>query len=185
MADESDRLGVTISTKTARGAEKFNDTLTKIGGILQGVVNKVMAAALPALQDLADTLASREFAEAAEWLAKTVVGGIDRIVDAASRAVNWVKTLQQSIDPQFTVYGADGKPTSYKGKSISTNIENRVPSDYTFKPAIGTAFMGGWGSDFDKPAANGNEPPPVIDLDKFTSGVKKAQEALDPFQARF
>lgn len=185
MADESDRLGFTISTKTARGAERFNDTLTKIGGILQGVVNKVMTAALPALQSLADTLASPQFAEAAEWLATTIVGAVDRIVQAVVKAIGWLKQLGQSIDPQFTVYGADGKPTSYKGKPISSNIEFGNMEGFG-KPVLGTAFMGGWGSEFNKPAAaNNNNSPPDIDLDTFTSGVKKAQEVLDPFAARF
>lgn len=187
MADESDRLGATISTKTARGAERFNDTLTKIGQQLQGVVNKVMVAALPALQSLADTIASPDFAKAAEWLATTIVGAIDRIIQAATKAIGWIQQLQGAIDPQFTVYGPDGKPTSYKGKPISSNIEfgNMDGGWKPGTPVVGPAFLGGWGSKKPDAAANNNEPPPDINLDTFTSGVKKAQEALDPFQARF
>lgn len=88
MANESDRLGATISTKTAKSAEKFNDTLTTVGQILQGVVNKVMEAALPALQSLANTLASAEFAAAAQSLGVAMVGAFDMIVQAIVTTTN-------------------------------------------------------------------------------------------------
>lgn len=100
MADESDRLGMTISTSTGKAAEQFNDTLTKIGKIMGGVVNKVTEAALPALQSLADTLASPEFAKAASWLGKTLVGAFDQVVQAVVATTNaisdfmdWLKSL--------------------------------------------------------------------------------------------
>ncbi len=91
MADESDRLGLTISTSTGKAAEKFNDTLTKIGSILGGVVNKVMQAALPALQSLADTLASPQFAEAAASLATALVTAFDAVVQAVVATTNAVQ----------------------------------------------------------------------------------------------
>lgn len=91
MADESDRLGLTISTKTGKAAETFNDTLTRISSILGGVVNKVMEAALPALQSLADTLASPEFAEAAASLAATLVAAFDTVVQAVVTTTNAIK----------------------------------------------------------------------------------------------
>lgn len=100
MADESDRVGATISTKTARAAETFNDTLTRIGSILGGVVNKVMEAALPALQSLADTLASPEFAAAAQTLATVMVEAFNAVVQAVVSTTNaivgfmeWMKSL--------------------------------------------------------------------------------------------
>lgn len=108
MADEADRLGVTIDDETAIAAEGFNDTLTRIGAMLQGVANKVMEAALPALQGLANTLASPDFATAAQWLATTIVGAIDRIIQATIWAIQKIKELQGAIDPQFNVYNADG-----------------------------------------------------------------------------
>ena len=91
MAAESDKLGLTISTTTGKAAEKFNDTLTKIGSILGGVVNKVMEAALPALQSLADTLASPQFAEAAATLATTLVSAFDAVVQAVVATTNAIQ----------------------------------------------------------------------------------------------
>jgi hypothetical protein len=106
MAAESDALGLTIGTRTGKAAEQFNDTLTKIGKIMGGVVNQVMEAALPALQSLANALASSEFAAAAEWLAVTLVGAFDAVVQAVVATTNaisgfmdWIKSLGGSGAP--------------------------------------------------------------------------------------
>ena len=98
MADESDRLGITISTKTAKAAEKFNDTLTTIGQIMQGVVNKVMEAALPALQEFADLLASPRFAEAATSMATGVVKAMTLIADFITGLMKMLDDLADKIN---------------------------------------------------------------------------------------
>ena len=94
---------IPLSNSAAVNAEAFNDTLTKIGGVLQGVTNKIMEAALPALQSLANTLASPEFAKAAEVLATTLVGAFDAVVQAVVATTNaisgfldWLKSLDNS-----------------------------------------------------------------------------------------
>lgn len=93
LADEADRLGITLSTQTGKAAEKFNDTLTLIGKVLQGVVNQVAQAVLPSLQSLADTLASPEFAQAAQTLSTTLVGAFNVVVQAVVGTTNAIKGL--------------------------------------------------------------------------------------------
>lgn len=115
MADESDRLGLTISTSTGKAAEKFNDTLTKIGSILGGVVNKVMEAALPALQSLADTLASPQFAEAAATLATTLVGAFDAVVQAVVATTNAIQGFLDWLN-------AMGGPTPGNGAPLINGL---------------------------------------------------------------
>lgn len=56
--DESDRLGQTISTDTAKGFEVFNDTLARIGDTFGGLWRAVSAAVLPAFQMLASAFES-------------------------------------------------------------------------------------------------------------------------------
>lgn len=85
MAQEADNVGATISGTTAKAAERFNDTLSKIEATMGGVVNKVMVAALPALQSLADTLASPEFAEAAGALASNVINALNAILSVIAK----------------------------------------------------------------------------------------------------
>jgi len=98
MAAESDKLGATISKGTAMAAERFNDTLTKIGSIMDGVVNKVMEAALPALQSLANTLASPEFARAAQQLATWIINAMNGVVQAITTVTNAVAGLRDFLD---------------------------------------------------------------------------------------
>lgn len=106
MADESDRLGLTVSTKTGRAAEQFNDTLTKVGRIIEGVAMKVAEAALPALQDLADTLASPEFAAAAQAIGTRLVMAFDLVV----KAIVATQTAMQGFFDWLKSMGGDASP---------------------------------------------------------------------------
>lgn len=95
MAAESDRLGNTISTSTAKAAEKFNDTLTTIQASLQGVFNRIIGdqGVQTAIQDLADTLASPEFAASMTQFAQLVIEAINTIAWAAIQAKKAIDAL--------------------------------------------------------------------------------------------
>lgn len=98
MAEESDRLGLTISTKTGIAAEVFNDTLTRVGAILQGVTNRIMQAALPALQDFANFLVDPRVARAAESFATAVVTALNAIVQAAVGVANAISDVVSALN---------------------------------------------------------------------------------------
>ena len=97
MADESDQLGLTISTKTGRAAEQFNDTLTKVGKIIDGVVMKVAEAALPSLQALADVLVSPRFAQGAQTFGVAVVDILIKIAEGAANAANNIRMIADAL----------------------------------------------------------------------------------------
>jgi hypothetical protein len=102
MADESDRLGLTISGKTGRAAEEFNDTLTKVGRIVEGVAAKVAEAALPALQDFADLLSSPQFVEAAQKFGATMVSVLSGITQAIIGVTNAASDLADYLSGNIT-----------------------------------------------------------------------------------
>lgn len=54
LTDEADKLGVTMSAKTAQAAEEFNDTLTRMKMAGNGMANQIMVATLPLMQELAN-----------------------------------------------------------------------------------------------------------------------------------
>jgi hypothetical protein len=186
MADESDRLGATIDGKTARGAEKFNDTLTTVQATLQGVVNKVMAAALPALQRLADLLASPEFASAATQLGSTIVTAMTEITAAVTLAIN---TLAQ-FGADFQKWG--GFALQVVRGDFAGAINGLQISDLKKKAADNAASWDGVGFrqplEITIPGGGGNKegdaPGTPLDLGSFGADLKKAQEYLDPFAAR-
>lgn len=65
LGQEADAVGATVSERTGRAAEQFNDTLTRLGAAIRGFTMKITEAALPTLQKLADMLvgATRWFAD--------------------------------------------------------------------------------------------------------------------------
>lgn len=110
FARQSDQVGYTLSTQAASGAAQFNDTLDRIGLTMNGVVNKVMVAALPALQSLADTLASPEFAVAAGTLASNVINALNAILVVTEKVTN-------AIDQIF------GGPSKLSTSQLKKDIE--------------------------------------------------------------
>jgi hypothetical protein len=56
MADESDRLGNTISTKTAKAAERFNDNITRLETAIGGVSRQIAGPMIQSLADMTDRL---------------------------------------------------------------------------------------------------------------------------------
>jgi hypothetical protein len=56
MTDEADELGLVIDSKTARAAEAFNDNLTRLGKVKDGIIMQVTARMLPALEGLSKAM---------------------------------------------------------------------------------------------------------------------------------
>lgn len=54
MMREADALGLTISTRTARAAEQFNDNLSRLGRQVTGLTRLLMASLAPALAAISD-----------------------------------------------------------------------------------------------------------------------------------
>lgn len=124
MANEADHLGKTISTQTGRDAEKFNDTLTRIGAVVDGVGLKMATGLLPQLQDLADRLADPDFATAAQGMATAVITAIDGIVQIV---VGASKALQDFLNLLNTA--ANRGPLSQQAALLDDNELAREIAD--------------------------------------------------------
>jgi hypothetical protein len=107
FADESDRTGNTITTKTGKAAEEFNDTLTRLQKALQGAVNKITEAALPALQSMADWIVGLS-PEIVSWGTAMVgaAAGITALGVAASASAPALKALALSMSGIATAAAA-------------------------------------------------------------------------------
>lgn len=57
MMAEADALGLTITTRTARAAERFNDSLTRVGGAVTGVGRQIAADLAPVMAEIAEAIA--------------------------------------------------------------------------------------------------------------------------------
>lgn len=178
-ADESDRLGATISGKTAKAAEEFNDTLTRIQAIMEGVVNKVMEAALPALQSLADMLASPEFAQAAQDLAKWIVEAMNAVIGAVTLAVNKISQFSGEI-AKVARLAADIASGNFAGAVNNWQIATAQAEIDQRRKAL--FAPGGWaGGAFKAPAeitVNGGKTDPLTPTFQSGSAASDAAKAM-------
>lgn len=188
LADESDRTGNTINTKTAKAAEKFNDTLTRLSEIMKGVMNQLMEAVLPTLQGLADTLMQVD----PQLLA--VATGIGAITLAATLAAPAVGTLAAAMKGLYSTLaliaalpgGVLALATGfYLGSTspVGAGEDALVKQLGLTRLPTGSAFTGGWGS---KPVNDitvhgGNKTPFVPGA--FTDQASAAKAATDAAKA--
>lgn len=175
MADESDRLGQTISSETGKAAEEFNDNLTRLDAVLSGLANRVMAESIPALRDLTATMADPQVQNAIIGLTNLVLGlgnALAQAVGFAGQLVNVVPQIAAGEDKQ--VYAIPGQ------EDFITKHQTGGPGS-SFKDKFGAALgAGGGGVGGGMPAMQ----PFVVDLDALVSSATKAKEVIDPLQAR-
>ena len=182
MADESDRVGFTLTNRTTDAANAFNDTLTRLQLATDGVVNKIMVAALPALQGLANTMTSEGFATAAGTMANNIITAINQIIQAAAAATNAITGIKNALNPTqdeiLKRIAAENGKTYDPG---SSNIENRTTPGW-LDQYRGSTWKGVWGNL--KPTAPATPTVTTIDLAAIGDAAKSANQFIDPFQAR-
>ena len=84
MQEEAKRLGLVLSTEAAQAAERFNDNLTRVHGLVQGSANSIMVGLVPALENLTNILAEASTdQEAMEETGKALAAGLNTIATAA------------------------------------------------------------------------------------------------------
>lgn len=98
MAAEADRLGITISTKTAKSAEAFNDNLTRMNAVGEGLANKIMEAVIPSLESLTNTMASPEFQTAIVNTTTLLTGLADVLARSVILAGELVNVLPKAVN---------------------------------------------------------------------------------------
>jgi hypothetical protein len=110
MRDEANELGLTLDSKTAAAAEKFNDTLSRIRAVFSGMIQRITAGLLPALQSLATwmlnvTKGSNAFELAGKALGFTLrvmATGVTVLIAQFKALVLWVGALGQAMRQVFS-----------------------------------------------------------------------------------
>ena len=92
MKDEAARLGLVISTETAKAAEKFNDDLTRLSAAVDGLKNKIVAGMLPALASWAETFQSVFAPSAAQELSDLDqrINHLNRTIEENAKGRGWL-----------------------------------------------------------------------------------------------
>ncbi len=92
---EADALGVTFSTKTAKEAEVFNDNLTIMKAVAQGLVTRVTSKLLPILKRLSEHFLA--VARDGKWLGQVAEGIVSVFKFVAKHAAETVLTFSRLV----------------------------------------------------------------------------------------
>jgi len=139
MKDEAAALGIVIDEKTAKAAENFNDNLTRLGKVKEGIITQVMARLAPALAQLSTTLF--DAAKNSDLMKGTVDGLANAIKGAISIALGGIVAFQrigaelsalwnvlmapnwQAMKQAWAAFTVEGDKTDAAFKGLSETIQ--------------------------------------------------------------
>lgn len=109
MTGEAERLGVVISTKTSKAAEKFNDDLTRLNSQLEGMRLSVGGPLIESLGNLTEELIEGQKAAGGFWAAIQNLGTINPFKDTGANlaAIN-AELAQLKGNSLSAVLASDG-----------------------------------------------------------------------------
>jgi hypothetical protein len=155
MMAEADALGIVIDSKTAKAAENFNDNLTRLGKVQDGITLKIAAELAPALQVLSD-----RFVQAAKDgdMIKMSSDAIKSVMNFLAAEIAEVSIRVQGLAAEFKALWAMLSSPTWEGMkkgfadfwAVGAETEARVKS---MRDTIGTF----WKDVADQAAAGSQE----------------------------
>lgn len=115
--EEAEKFGIVIDSKTAKSAEAFNDNLTRLGKVKDGIILKITAHLLPAMERL-----SQSFVDAAKDgnIVKIASEGILQVMNFLAREVGEVSIRFQGMAAEFkALWAAFTGPIGEAGARLS------------------------------------------------------------------
>ena len=103
MAQEADRLGITISGNTAQAAERFNDSITRVQAALGGLTNQIAAGVAPRMADLTERMI--DFYKESN-IVEGVVKAIDFVMTELAKAAVFLSQAFTEVTEAITFVGA-------------------------------------------------------------------------------
>jgi len=98
MEEEARSLGVTVDTNTAKAAEAFNDNLTHLSKVKEGLVNRIARELLPTLQNMTDRMfASAKASGALDQAARAAAAGVRILLSVGAIVVGVFQTVGQAL----------------------------------------------------------------------------------------
>jgi hypothetical protein len=95
---EAAALGLVFDTDTSKAAERFNDNLTRLNGVKQGLVNRIAQQLLPTLENLSKRLFdSAKASGALDQAARAAASGVKILLSVGAIIVGAFKTLGETL----------------------------------------------------------------------------------------
>jgi hypothetical protein len=106
MTAEADLLGIVLTDSAGKAAEAFNDDLTRLGKITDGVVLKLVSGALPALNKLTEVLIGSGSAATSAADDFSAIDAISKILAISVNVVaNQISALGETVAGVFGGFG--------------------------------------------------------------------------------
>jgi ABC-type transporter Mla subunit MlaD len=97
LADEADRLGVTISSSAAQQAARFNDNLDKLTAAATGLSLRFSQALVPAMARLTDIINNPAFQEMLQKIGEFIAAVGEACIEAVETGINLLSDAFYSI----------------------------------------------------------------------------------------
>lgn len=97
-ADEAERLGLVIDTKTAKASEEFNDNLTRLKAAMEGIANKALVALIDKFVQFTDFLVDLSKSENTTKFFEDIRKFIEDTVTEFNKLVYIVKAVGIAFD---------------------------------------------------------------------------------------
>ena len=137
MADESDRLGNTMSTATAQAAERFNDNITRMTTLAGGLARELAGPVIQSLADLTDrmieaTRAGRGFLGVLSSIFESSVGN-RKILEQAAQDI---ERINQAISVMLITSNGRLSPAQQLDlQALSVELEKAIANYDALKAA--------------------------------------------------
>lgn len=106
-AKEAEALGLIIDTKTAKAAEAFNDNLTRLARVKDGIALKITAELAPAFKLLTDRMVeAAKGGDVVTFAAQKIMGGLDVVGRAGATTIHFFTSLAREAAALWMVLKA-------------------------------------------------------------------------------
>ena len=190
MTDEAQQLGLVIDRNTAKRAEQFNDNLTRLGSVLEGIGTVIASKALPGLVKLTDSLvtwvkesnAAERIGTALNWIFETSAVLVARLSAQWDQLTNAITGASEAIG--LALSGNFGAASDRLNQMLNKNAEiweaykKRVDEIMSASPAEITVGGGGVGGGGGEPAAQEEDPELAKMREKLEGRLQFLRESL-------
>jgi hypothetical protein len=187
MTDEAEQLGLVIDRNTSKRAEQFNDNITRLSSVLDGIGVVIASKALPGLVKLTNSIVTwaketniaERIGSALNWVFETSAVLLARLSAQWDQLTNAVTGASEAIG--LALSGNFGAASDRLNQMLAKNTEiweaykKRVDEIMSAAPAevtVGGGRVGG------EPAAQEEDPELVKMRERLTSRLDMLRESL-------
>lgn len=178
-ADEAERFGLVIDTKTAKAAEDFNDNLTKLKASMEGLTNKAMVALIDKFVALTDAMVALAKSDATAKFFDELSNRIDTTIKEFNALTSTINTIGGALSGAFEFATTGETPASKELKRIEQGFT--ATTDSIEKS---TSALGGFARNLKIIGEEKKTPAPIIkapDTEAINAQKKAMREAMQVF----